>query len=47
MHYSQMGGMCSPCGRDEKRIEILIGKSGERNHLKDLRVNGSVLLNLP
>jgi hypothetical protein len=40
----EMGGVCSTDGRDEKYIQILVGKLKGRDHLEHLGADGRIIL---
>jgi len=39
-----MGVTCSAYGEEERRIEVLMGKPEERDHLEDRGVDGRIIL---
>jgi len=39
-----MGGACSACGEEKRRIQGLVRKSEGKNHLEDPGINGRIIL---
>jgi hypothetical protein len=40
----EVGRTCNRYGRNDKCIQILVGKPKERDHSEDLDVDGSIIL---